>query len=213
MPLIPYPDVPLVPGVPSIARLLSPARTVAQQQSTQPSLASQAQQVRVNASPVWQLTDKYGNSVLDFDGCIGFEWKGESKIPNYPIENGHFSSYNKVATPYDARMTVVCNGRGKLTRSQFFSKIEELADSLDLLQIITPDHVYKSCNLMHADYTRNSRHGVSMITAQLWLVEIRTTAESTVTTSQPQGQSTQPVGRVAPVDATKKQAAAATSIQ
>ena len=42
-----------------------------------------------------------GNYALQPDSFIKFEYKEAHKIPNYPVEQGSFQSYNKVTLPYE----------------------------------------------------------------------------------------------------------------
>ena len=45
-----------------------------------------------------------GTYALEPDSFVKFEYKKDNKIPNYPIEQGSFQTYNKVSLPY----VVIC---------------------------------------------------------------------------------------------------------
>lgn len=197
MPLIPFPYIPPLPGVPAIPRsILYPAKLP----------------TRVVAKPVtsvigvqWGFVGADGGAVLSPDSFIDFEYREERKIPNYPIEGGGFQSYNKVAMPFDCRITVSCNGKGKMTKENFLNAIDTLMNSLTLINVITPNFTYKNCNLVHVDYRREAKQGVSLIIAQLWFQQVRIAQVVAPATTAPSGASPQYNGQVAPNFATPKQ--------
>lgn len=207
MSLIPYPDVPALPGVPPLPRLPSSGVSLAQLASTASAPTQAVPQGYSAATSSWQITNTSGAVLLTPDSVLEFEYRGEMKIPTYPVEQGSFQSYNKVYVPFDARMTCACNGNGAMTREAFLGTIEALRQSLELVSIVTPDEIYQPCNLIHVDYRRHARNGATMIVAQLWFQEIRDYGPATITTAQPSGASAQPVGQVSPVDPTTQQQA------
>lgn len=169
-PLIPYPNVPAVAGVPPLPQ--APPGYVYPYEEDGDSFDSSDTTAQDN-TPTWSITDTDGNYLLQPDSVIDFEYRGEMKIPTYPIEQGSFQSYNKVPIPYDARMTVACNGNGEQTREGFLTACELLRESLDTVVITTPDAIYDSVNLVHYDYRREARQGVTLLLVQLWFNEIR----------------------------------------
>lgn len=200
MPLIPFPDVPNVAGVPPLNRLPSITTSsnsgvnvvleqiilsgVKSTQVTNPTI-----ELDNPVYPTWAIVDSAtGENIITPDTVTSFEYRNEQKVLTYPIEQGAFASYNKVAVPYDVRMQMVCNGQGKMTREQFISKLQQMLISTDVYDIVTPDGVLFNANLEHYDYRRESRHGVSMITVDAWFIEIRNTAIAKYTPSaQPSG--------------------------
>lgn len=157
----------------------------------------------------WLITDQNGNSILSFDSVIEFEYRGESQIADYPVEQGGFASYNKVSVPYEARMTVACTGQGnqkrdgwpRQTRDQFLASLETLRNAITLCQIISPDTIYPSCNLVHIDYRREARRGVTLILATLWFQEVRIAGTATTPTPNPSYANSLNLGALSPIDA------------
>lgn len=198
MPLIPYPDIPMLPGVPAIPR--SPKVPTPAPTTVPPA------QIPTNyfGNP-WGFVFNNGLVPLTPDSFIDFEYREERKIPNYPIEGGGFQSYNKVALPFDVRVTVSCNGNGAMTKENFLNTIEELINSLALINVITPNKTYESCNLIHVDYRREAKQGVSLIVAQLWFQQVRVVQAAIPVTTQPSGATPQNNGQVSPVPPTAKQ--------
>ena len=211
MPLIPLPDVPDLPGVPALPRIPTGPLAIG---GAAVALATAYQGTQgYSAIPsAWQIADTTGNALITPDSVIEFEYRGEMKVAAYPVEQGGFASYNKVYVPFDARMICACNGNGAMTREQFLAQIELLrsdpVQGLQSIAIITPDEVYQPCNLVHVDYRREARSGVSLILAQLWFQEIRPTGTATLATAQPSGASAQNIGQAATVSPTAQQSAA-----
>jgi len=207
MPLIPYPDVPSVPGVPQLP--IPPVGFVFPTVSVNlTTLATTDEPGIVNATPQWLITDANGSALITPDSVIDFEYRGEAKIPMYPIEQGGFAGYNKVMVPRDARITVSCGGNGEMTKDQFLSMIDSLRTGLTLCAIVTPDATYSNLNLVHVDYRRQAKQGVSLILAQLWFQEVMNVTTGTPPTSQPDGATAQQNGMVSPQTPTTAQAAA-----
>lgn len=193
MPLIPYPDVPKLPGVPALSRSNN-AQFVAA------ALTIVGELLPLNLfGPRWAIVNNTGSTQLTPDSFVDFEYREEHKIPNYPIEQGSFQSYNKVALPFDARVTVTCAGKlGGMTKQAFLAAIEKLLASLDLVTIVTPDGNYPNCNLVHADYRREARQGATMIIAQLWFQEVRVAQQPSAPTAQPSGAANSSFGQLSP---------------
>jgi hypothetical protein len=207
-PFIPYPDVPNIAGIGLPQLPQPPAGYVFPSAGVDLSSLDGSDTTALDNTPTWSITDASGNALLQPDSVIDFEYRGERKIPIYPIEGGSFQSYNKVPMPYDARMTVSCNGNGAQTRDEFLSAIDALLDSLDTAVITTPDKAYDSVNLVHADYRREARQGVTLLMVQLWFQEIRVAIQGQTQTAQPDGMDPSQNGQVSPVNPTTSQSAA-----
>lgn len=159
----------------------------------------------------YAILDASSSAVLvTADTFKSVEYRGEQRVADYPIEQGGFASYNKVAEPFDLRL-VLCAGGGDLvqqlaggalsaidgylndvlstnftqpmTRSQFILACEALLTSLTLVDVVTPDRTYEQLNCMHFSYTKTKEAGAGMVTGELWFREIRQAAQATYTAS------------------------------
>ena len=219
MALIPYPNVPPLPGVPALARgsnakyagaalnvlgqllpldLFGTTWGIVKSNSAPTTAAAKTSFLKNLFSGANKLATK-GTVVLSPDSFIDFEYRKEQKIPTYPMQDGAFQSYNKVGMPFDIRLTVTCSGNGKMKKGAFLQAINDLLNGLDLVDIVTPDATYKSCNLVHVDYRRDSLQGATMITAQLWFQWVRIVSKPTTNTAAPSGTPSTPLGQVSPV--------------
>lgn len=189
-----FPNIPDVLGVPPILRSLSFPPL--------PSLPSLMQFDGLDIgqffklSPQWGIFDQSGRSVIAVDSVVSVDFANEYRVSDYPLEEGAFESYNKVATPFDIKITVT-RGGSSVNRQEFLDAIEALIKSLDLYTVVTPEKTYFNVNVIHVDYRRLARNGVSLITAELWVREIRVNATAEFTSTQtPSGAGKTVIGNV-----------------
>lgn len=191
MPLIPFPNVPQVPGVPAVFRDL-----------TIPSLPE-----LVNlglggladllfGTPLWGLYDQDGRQAVVFDAFLGVRFRNGGRISSFPVEQGGFSSFNKVDTPYDAAIRLAHSG-DMASRNVMLAVLERIVRSTELYSVVTPEIVYASANLVNYAYTRDTRGGSSQLIVELYLEEVRQTAVVPFTkTEDPSGADPQSNGQV-----------------
>lgn len=207
MPLINFPNIPNLPGVPNIKRSVAALGVVS-------GLIQVLQKYDVTGvlgslfGGTWDIADSNGLTVIKPDSYIAVAHKREFRIASHPVEQGSFTSYNKVSTPYDFRVTMTCNGSGSMTREAFLAKIDSMVASTDLYTVTTPDATYENANLVHYDYQRTARNGVQLLTVDLWFQEVRVTATRTLDSAK-NASGNDPVnnGTVTPNDPNKTQTA------
>lgn len=200
MPTIQYPNVPNAPGVPNVPRNPTAA----------PAPAPALNKVRLPNSSVneaWKIVDSTGKVILKPDTYADFQVRAENIIPNYPIENGGFSSYNQVEKPYNIKMTAIITGIGDLSRGKFFQTVVDLKRSLDVVTIVTPDAIFDNAKLISYNWSQRADHGLTMLQIELVFQEIRQTASAKITVAKPAGNDKKKIGQVSPVPPTAKQSA------
>lgn len=200
MSLIDFPDVPLVAGVPNLRRS---AYGIAAQSGIMGKLLSNDVFGLLGAAlaPTWGIHDKNGKVALRPDSVVAFEYRGDSRLAGYPMEQGAFSTYNKVQVPYDIRIRMTCDGSGDMSRDQFLTAMEYLKASLELYTIVTPDNAYTGANLVGFDYQRTSRNGVTLLTVDAIFQEVRETATAVyLNTAEASGADTVNTGTAKPQD-------------
>ena len=116
-----------------------------------------------------------GLPVVVAEQVAAFGYKQDWPISTYPVEDGGFASYDKVAMPYDVRIQFVSGG-DSLTRQALLASLNAIKRDLNLYDAVTPDAVYLSCNVQHVDYDQVSDRGVGLIRVNVYLIEIRVTA-------------------------------------
>jgi hypothetical protein len=197
MSLIPYPNVPNLPGVPALARSNNAQFAAA-------ALTIVGELLPNNLfGPQWSiLNQKTGQKALEPDSFVAIEYRNERKIPTYPLEQGSFQSYNKVALPYDLKVTVSCGGNQTMSTTQFLDAIATMLNSLDVITVVTPNRTYLKTSLIHVDYRRESTRGATLILAQLWFQELRISTQPITPTITPSGTQKTPLGQLSPVNPT-----------
>jgi hypothetical protein len=171
-----FPDVPIAPGVPPVARALGAAFA-----TTAAALVADAAGVlSLFSSPQWGVFDLNGSPVIVPDSIFGFEFRREFRLSNFPVEQGGFGTYNKVALPFEPRVTMTSNGEN-VDRATFLAQVDAACSSLNLYSVVTPEVTYPSVNLTHYDYRRQAQDGATLLTVDLWFEEVRITATSQFT--------------------------------
>lgn len=146
--------------------------------------------------PLWGIFSQFGQSVIEFDTVVAFEYRQDWVLSSYPVEEGGFRTYNKVWTPFNIRMKVATGGVF-INRQAFLSSIGVFAGTLLLFDVITPEITYPSCNIVHYDYDRSAESGAGLIQVTIWLMQVQViTPAATVNTATPGGATPQAGGNV-----------------
>lgn len=124
-----------------------------------------------------------GELALEPDSIFTFGFDNSWRVTNAPQEKGAFQSYNKVSTPYDSRVMVTLGGSDQ-DRAAFLQTIDDLANSLDLYDIVTPDRIYTSANIYDYNLIRRAENGVGLLSVELKFTEIRVPAQQNGATTQ-----------------------------
>lgn len=207
MSLIDFPDVPFAPGVPDVRRSAVGIGAVSGVLGAVLGADFFGFLDGVLGTE-WGLYDKNGVQIILPDSVIAFDYRGEQRISKYPVELGSFSSYNKVALPYDIRILMTCGGQGAMTRDQFLQQLELLKETTELYDLATPDFTYQNVNLVRFDYRRTSAQGVTLLTVDAQFEEVRQTAVAIYSAAaEPQGQPVTSIGAVQPVTPNTQQEA------
>jgi len=223
MPFIEFPNVPQVPGVPDLRRAAVGIGAVS---GVLGKIAGVDYFGFLDGAlgPQWGIYDKQSKVAIVPDSVVAFEYRGEQRISKYPVELGSFSSYNKIAMPYDIRILMTCSGsmgsqlsdltsrlqgNGAMTKEAFLAKLEEMKASTDLYDLVTPEATYQNVNLVRFDYRRQATNGATMLLVDAQFEEVRVTATATyAATAQAYGAPQKSIGTVKAGEPTAQQAAA-----
>lgn len=196
-----YPDVPQTAGVPPVNRSAAnpPHPPPVTRDQAFPSAVGYAIQ------DAWGIFAKDGSKALDPDSFSVIEFKRELRISDYPQEAGGFQSYNKVATPFDVRVTVT-KGGSTTDRTAFLAAVAAMVNGLDLFVVSQPERTYTNVNFVMYDYRRSGSEGAGLLTVELMGEEVRITAKGAYsTTKSPSGANVQNGGPVRPQAPSKPQ--------
>lgn len=186
MALIPFPNVPKLPGVPAIPRSAKfpPAARVAL------GLLQGALWRIFQVQNQWGIFDSKGKPLADprrFQGLAGdllntlggttvstgaLDYSKETKVADFPVERGGFASYNKVETAAAPVVTLCMNGSEK-NRRTFLEAIDKATKSTDLYSVVTPEVTYVNYSVERYSYSRRSSKGATLLIVDISLREIR----------------------------------------
>lgn len=210
-----FPDIPQLPGVPPLPRLPSilslpqfsgigglPAvlGIIISAQNTRNGVIQYDDPDLPDPIPaaIWGLFNEEGEHIADVDSVLSVEMRDDSRISNYPLEQGSFAAYNKVAQPFAARVRLAKGGSVD-DRSEFITRLHDAKEGLDLYVLSTPERAYLSCNVTHVGYPREPKNGANILLVEVWVEEVRQKGTATFTqTKEPSGAETEKAGYVQP---------------
>lgn len=134
----------------------------------------------------WGIYPSGGSAkVLEPDSIVALDYRREWALPGYPVEEGSFEVYNKVARPFEVRLRMA-KGGSVADRKAFREALEKVCASLDLYDIVTPDAVYLSVNVTHLGLAQSAQSGVTLLSFDIGLQQIRTTPENATSSTASQ---------------------------
>ena len=220
MALIPFPNVPKLPGVPAIPRSAKfpPAARV------DLGLLQGALWRIFQVQNQWGIFDSKGKPLADprrFQGLAGdllntlggttvstgaMDYSKETKVADFPVERGGFASYNKVETAAEPVVTLCMTG-SESDRKKFLDAIDKATKSTDLYSVVTPEVTYIDYSIERYNYQRRSSKGATLLIVDISLKEVRqVSAQYAQSNKNSQVGDTKEAGATPQVDSGKVQA-------
>lgn len=154
-----------------------------------------------------------GSPVILADIVATLDFRQSWSIADYPVEQGSFASYDKVATPFTARLRMATGG-SEDDRTAFLDSIDAIAGDTNLYDIVTPERVYPSVNVESFEYRRTASNGLGILSVDITVIEIRDTGEASFSsTNQPSGSDVKDGGTVQPQTPTSSETSSTSDIQ
>ena len=205
---LPFPNVPAYPGVPALTRPVqeaiasSPVVAIglgsveniladALQQPAQWGIFSAADgsQLGILSNSQSTLQAIGGTLLSQLTGStpavlstFGMDYTQESRVSDYPVENGGFATFNKVQMPASPVVTLILDGQ-ESDRTYFINSLQAASTGTDLYNVVTPEVSYYNYNIERFTYSRRASKGATLIIAEVYLKEIRQVT-ATLTTGQ-----------------------------
>lgn len=191
-PLYPFPDVPIAAGVPSVVRSAVTSQPVNLVLGTLGSILLDSLQ----GQQQWGIVDENNNPLIGSTGLsleslisqptilstVDVSYIRETRSANFPLEEGSFASYNKVQTPASPTVTLALSGSSE-DRTAFLQALEVACISTNLYSVITPEIQYIGYSLDRFTYKRTASRGVTLLTVEIALEEIRQVSAAYTTAS------------------------------
>ena len=174
----------------------------------EPKATEDAVPITVTALSEWGIYTKDDALALEADSVTSVGYDSEFRIADFPVEEGGFESYDKVALPFQARVVLTKGGTIE-DRRAFLAALEEIRADVELYSVVTPERAYLNVNIARVSIDRSREQGAGLISVEIVLQEIRQTVTTTYTssTAEPSGADVRNDGAVQPQaadDATKQ---------
>lgn len=184
VPLLPFPNVASLPGIPQLARslLIEALAPPVLGFAANPEVLWQATQ----AAPVWGVFDSNNRLVVNADSVMDFGWRKENRISNFPIQQGQFGTYNRVGLPNETSV-VLTKGGSLSERSTFLQQIDAVVDqrNINLYTIRTPEKSYVNASCNRAELSRRGKDNAYYFDVEIYFIEIAQIAAQYSTTVAP----------------------------
>jgi hypothetical protein len=165
----------LIPGLPGLPSGVNVFDDVAL-------LVSDAVSLFGFGTPQWGLFQD-GSPVVVADNVLAFDFREDWRISKAPLEQGAFTSYNKVQIPFGIVLRFSAGG-SLANRQALLDSIEAIIGSLDLFDAVTPEATYSNVNPTHRDYHRTAENGQGLLVVDLHCELVNESAESEFSNTQ-----------------------------
>ena len=131
----------------------------------------------------WGVYTASGNPVFSVDTFLDLKYNHDSKVSDFPVELGAFTSYNKVLDPSKAKIRLAVGGQAGM--STLMGVLETEVAAANLYSIYTPEAIYTSMAFEKFGYPREQSKGANMLVVDLEFVQIRQVSPSYKKISSP----------------------------
>ncbi|MET3815331.1 hypothetical protein [Pantoea sp. UYEF8] len=146
-------------------------------------------------SPGYGIYLKSGLAALNPTSFLGIEYGADASVVSAPIEQGSYSSFNKVKRPPVIRVLFTLEGwtgfSGSIpnltnfsltSRADMLAALDEMVATADVYDIETPDTTYEDYDLVRYNY-RTSDRDVTLLTVEAIFQAVLQSAEVTLTST------------------------------
>lgn len=123
----------------------------------------------------WTLANADGEGLIEFTSFISSDISASSRAVSSPIEEGSFSTYNKVQAPLEGTVVLGCQGEPDQLQG-VIDTLNGLKEATTTFSLITPEQEFRNLTLESFSYSRKREDGVNVIYVELRLLEIRSIA-------------------------------------
>lgn len=120
-----------------------------------------------------------------------FEFKRETRVSDFPVEDGGFASYNKVVLPGEPTVRYCFSG-SVADRTTFLTQLDAACQSTKLFSVKTPEITYLNYNITDYSIIRRADSGANLLIVELHLREIRQVSVSYTNAPSPINQPQNP---------------------
>jgi hypothetical protein len=158
-----------IPGIPALPRNVNVFSATTLLDADQVSLFG-------GATPQWGIFLD-GAPVVVADNVMALDFRKFYRNSKYPQEQGAFATYNKVALPFEPRVSFSTGG-SVADRQALLDSVDTISGNLNLYDVVTPEVTYHSCNVVGYDYRRYAANA-GLLTVEVWLEQVVIAGRST----------------------------------
>lgn len=122
------------------------------------------------------------NADVGFNSMLEFSAEKASRLPDEPIEQGSFATYNRVIEPIVISCRLAVEGYPSQLH-RIVDRLTTLSENDEKVVLVTPEQTYQNMMLESFDYRRDSMSGRGVLFVDLRLKEIREVKSAQTTTS------------------------------
>lgn len=121
--------------------------------------------------------------VVSPDSFLEFGYRNESSLSDYPVQDGGFLTYDKVASPFETFVRM-SKGGSKQARKKFLDEIDAIIGTIDLYDIVTPEKTYLAVNVLRYEVSRRGNKAAYFFAeVDLYFREVREVSATYSTTA------------------------------
>lgn len=128
--------------------------------------------MRAQTAGEWTIYNTASGEAVQFSSFIGAEMVGDAKVITAPIEGGSFVAYNKTVSPFELSVNGAIKGDSSVL-SDALNTLAQMRENTDLYNIVTPDKVYRSMNMIKLEYSRDTDSGTDLILFSARFMEVK----------------------------------------
>ena len=119
---------------------------------------------------------------VDFTSMLEFSAERSSRLPDEPIEQGSFATYNRVIDPVIINCKLAVKGSAAELQNKV-DRLTALSQNDEKITLTTPEQSYPNMMLEGFEYRRDANNGRGVLYVDLRFKEIREVASQQTTTS------------------------------
>lgn len=111
--------------------------------------------------------------LVNFSGVMSIEYRREGEVVSVPIEQGSFSSYNKVKAPDSIKAQLAIMGTDDELQREI-DMLQALQQGTKLVNFVTPVQEYRNLSLESFNFMQTAQNGLGILYVDIELVEVKT---------------------------------------
>lgn len=114
----------------------------------------------------------FSGNVLPDAGVFDISVRAGGSVVSGAVEQGSFTSYNKVTEPLEIEATLTFSGTDTYLQSTL-ANLVKLKNSVTVFNIITPTQEYENFTLQNYDYSQTRENGRGVLYVKATFIEIK----------------------------------------